>query len=253
MQLEDLINGIPGFSGWKDADKIRFFGWFIHSKKGRERFSASDIKACYEELGLHQPSSIASFLQAMEKRKPKEALRNSKGYALEKRIKDDFEKRFGQRPAAIQVDKILTELPAKVPNLAEKTFLNETIICYRAQAYRAAIVMAWNLAYDHLCSYIFNNKLKEFNVQYPISFAKLHAKATMTAVATMDDFAELKESQVIQICRSANIISNDVYKILNEKLGTRNTYAHPSNVVLVPQTAEEMILNLVNNVVLKYV
>lgn len=252
MKLEELINGIPGFSAWKDADKIRFFAWFSHSKKGREYFSPTNIKDCYVELGLQQPSSIGSFIQAMVNRKPKEALRNKNGYALEKRLRDALEKRYGQRPAAIQVEKLLSELPAKVPNLAERAFLNETIICYRAQAFRAAIVMVWNLAYDHLCHYVLNKKLSEFNRQYPITFAKLHAKASMTVVTNIDDFAELKESQVIQVCKSANIISNDVYKILNEKIGTRNTYAHPSNVVLVPQTAEEMILNLVNNVVLKY-
>lgn len=252
MKLEELVNGISGFSGWTDADKIRFFGWFVHSKRGKDRFAPSDIKNCYEELGFQQPSNISSYLVLMEKRKPKEALRNSRGYALEKRLKDDIERKYGQRPAAIQVDKLLQDLPAKVPNLTERTFLDETIICYRAKAFRAAIVMAWNLAYDHLCRYVLNYKLAEFNTQYPISFAKLHAKATMTAVGNMDDFGELKESQVIQICKSANIITADVKRILDEKLGKRNTYAHPSSITVSPQTAEEFIIDLVNNIVLKY-
>jgi len=33
-------------------------------------------------------------------------------------------------------------------------------------------------------------------------------------------------------------------------LGKRNTYAHPSTVIVVPHTAEEVILDLVNNIVL---
>ncbi len=253
MQLEELVNGISGFSGWKDADKIRFFAWFLHSKKSRERFASKDIKNCYAELGLSEPSSIPPFLTAMEKRKPKELLHNSQGFVLEKRIRDDFEKRYGQRPVAIQVDTLLAELPNKVSNLTERNFLAETIICYRCKAFRAAIVMAWNLAYDHLCYFVINKHLSAFNKQYPISFSAKHAKANMKAIGTRDDFAELKESEVIQLCKSAGIISNDIYKLLNEKLGRRNTYAHPSSIAVFPNTAEEFILDLVNNVVLKLV
>jgi hypothetical protein len=187
----------------------------------------------------------------MEKRRPREVIRNSHGYTLEKRVKDALEEKYGQRPAAIHVDKLLTELPDKVPNLGERTFLDETIICYRCKAFRAAIVMAWNLAYDHLCHYILNRHLATFNVEWPKQFPKKHLNARIKAVATRDDFGELKESEVIQICRAANIISNDIQKILNEKLGKRNTYAHPSGVTVAPQTAEEVIIDLVNNVVVK--
>ncbi len=253
MKLEDLINSVSGFSGWSHADKIKFFAWFLHSKRSRERFAAADIKACYVELGLDEPSSIAPFLTAMEKRRPREVIHNSQGYALEKRIRDDLEKKYGQRPAAIQVDKLLMDLPTKVPNLAERTFLDEALICYRCKAFRSAIVMAWNLAYDHLCYYVLNKHLVAFNVQWPKSYQKKHGDARIKAVAVRDDFGELQESEVIQICRSANIITNDIYKILNEKLGKRNTYAHPSSVTATPQAAEEVITELVMNVVLKLV
>ncbi|HEX9927283.1 MAG TPA: hypothetical protein VGB02_01940 [Pyrinomonadaceae bacterium] len=187
MKLEELVNGISNFSNWKDAEKIRFFAWFIHSKKNRERFSSKDIKDCYVELGLNQPSSISSFLYAMENRKPKEVLHNSQGYILEKRVKDDFEKKYGQRQASIQVDALLTELTDKVPDLEERTFLNETLICYKCKAFRAAIVMAWNLAFDHLCHYVLKKHLAKFNAQYPIRFANLHKKATMKVVVSRDD------------------------------------------------------------------
>jgi hypothetical protein len=40
-------------------------------------------------------------------------------------------------------------------------------------------------------------------------------------------------------------------KFSDMKLGTRNIFVHPSSGTITPQTAEEMILNLVNNVVLK--
>jgi hypothetical protein len=253
MTLEELVNSTSGFTSYSDADKIRFFAWFLHSKRGKERFQPSDIRGCYDELDLQQPSSISSFLFSMNRRKPKQVLHNRSGYALEKRVRDELEAKFGKRPASIAVDKLLTDLPVKVPNLPERSFLNEALTCYRSQAFRAAIVMSWNLAYDHLCSFVLAKKLAEFNAQYPLSYPNLHAKAKMKAVVKRDDFEELKESEVIQICRSANIVTSGVFKVLNEKLGKRNSYAHPSNLTVTAHTAEEVILDLVNNVVLKLV
>ena len=245
-ELEDILTGVPGFSNWTHADRIKFFAWFIHSKRGRERFMPADITACYNELTMQQPSSVSPFLAQMEKRKPKEVLRDKKGYYLEKRVKDALETKYGQRAATVQTDKALTELPAKIPSIAERDFLNEALICFRHKAFRAAIVMTWNLAYDHLCEYVLAKHLVDFNTQLP----KSYPKADISAVAKKEDFSELKESQVLQVCRSANITSKDVHKVLKEKLDRRNSYAHPSTLTCAPQTAEEYIIDLINNVVL---
>ena len=67
------------------------------------------------------------------------------------------------------------------------------------------------------------------------------------------DFQELKESRVLQACKSANIISGSPYKILKEKLDRRNIAAHPLGVVVAQPTAEEFIKDLIENVVLKVV
>lgn len=253
LDLKDLAGNISEFDSWNHAEKIKFFAWFLHSYKGLLRINSSNIKNCYQELHLEEPTNISPFLSEFTKRKPKIALKDKQGYYLVGNVRSHYHSKFGQRPATIQIDALLKELPDKVPNLTERTFLNETLICYRCGAFRAAIVMVWNLAYDHLCHYVLRNHIADFNTQYPKSYAKKHADAKMKAVNGRDDFGELKENEVIQICRSANIISNDVYKILNEKLGKRNTYAHSSSVTAAPQTAEEIIIDLVNNVVLKLV
>ena len=246
MDLEGVVGQIPGFSKWKHADKIKFFAWFIHSQRGKDRFNPSDIRACYDGLSLERPSDVNPFLTAMLNRKPKEVLKDARGYALEARIREPLEARYGQRAATIQVDRLLSELPSKIPNIAERDFLKEALICFRNKALRAAIVMTWNLAYDHLCEYVRTQKLTEFNTQLP----KTYPKADISVIATKEDFSELKESQVLQVCRSSNITSKDVHKVLKEKLDRRNTYAHPSTLTLAPQTAEEYIIDLVNNVVL---
>ena len=248
-QLEEFVSGIPGFPSWKDADKIRFFCWFIHSKQGRERLSPADIRKCYDDLSLQKPTDVNPYLAQMLTRKPKEVLRDNRGYALEKRLKDSLEAKYGQREATAKADKLLLELPTKLPNIPERSFLNEAIICFRYKAFRAAIVMTWNLAYDHLCGYVLNNstRLANFNTQLPKSFKG----ARISAINKRDDFSELKESEVLQVCRSSNIITNDIFKVLKEKLDKRNTAAHPSTIVIAPHTAEEYIIDLVTNVVMK--
>jgi hypothetical protein len=251
VNLEQIVNDIPGFANWSHADTITFFAWFLHSKENRERFKPADIKACFAELGMHEPSAIGPFLTAMERRKPRQLLRDSRGYALEKRVRDSLEAKYGRRDATAKADKLLLELPAKLPNVAERSFLDEAIICFRYKAFRAAIVMTWNLAYDHLCEYVLNNptRLADFNTQLPKSFKK----PRISAINKRDDFSELKESEVLQVCRSSNIITNDMFKVLKEKLDKRNTAAHPSTVVIAPHTAEEYIIDLVTNAVVKLI
>jgi hypothetical protein len=73
----------------------------------------------------------------------------------------------------------------------------------------------------------------------------------MKFVSNRDHFTELQESQVLQVCKSPNIISDSVHKILKEKLTSRNIAAHPSETVTSQPTAEEFIKDLVENVVLK--
>jgi hypothetical protein len=55
--------------------------------------------------------------------------------------------KYGERKITVEVTKMLTDLPAKVPDVAEREFLDEALICYRNGAFRAAVVMTWNLAF----------------------------------------------------------------------------------------------------------
>jgi hypothetical protein len=231
------------------VEKIKLFAWFLHSQKGMDRFVASDIKGCYRELNLEEPSNIGPFLNDMVNRKPKQALKDVRGYYLEGGLRDEYEDKYGHHEITVQVTQLLSDLPSKFPNVVERDFLNEALICYRHGAFRAAIVMCWNLAYDHLLDYVLTKHLAAFNVRLPIRCPHL-AKRGFTAVVTRDDFSEIKESEVIDICRSANIITADVYKILDIKLGRRNTAAHPNTIKILQPQADDFISDLVNNVVL---
>jgi hypothetical protein len=200
---------------------------------------------------MARPASISDFLAKMEKKSQKDLLRTRDGFTLEHSLREKLTSRFGHRQISVQVTALLLDLPAQVPDTAEREFLNEAIICYRHGAFRAAIVMTWNLTFDHLLNYVLKHHLAAFNTQWPRSYQKLHQKARVAAISTRDDFSELKESEILTICRSAAIISGDLYQILDEKLGRRNSAAHPSTVTITQLQAESVIDDLIRNVVLK--
>jgi hypothetical protein len=60
----------------------------------------------------------------------------------------------------------------------------------------------------------------------------------------------LKESEVIEICNTAQLLNGNIIRILREKLGKRNNAAHPASVVIVQSQADDVITDLLNNVVL---
>lgn len=248
MELQQLSSIVPRFTTLSHVQKIKLFAWFLHSQSNKEYFTAADIRNCYRALSLEEPTNINRMLNSLEEKKPKEILKSSRGFALEKRIRDEFQGKYGQRATTVQIHSLLEKLPSRISSIAEKDFLNEAIICLKYGAPRAAIVMCWNLAFDHLCEFVLAKHLAAFNAQLPKSFPK-HSK--ITGVTKKEDFTEFfKESEVIQVCSSAGIITGNVNKILKEKLARRNIAAHPNSIVFTTLQAEEYISDLVNNIIL---
>jgi hypothetical protein len=250
--LTDLVQRIPKFHQWGHPEKIKFFGWCIHALEKKDRFNAADVRRCYAALSEPEPSNVNPYLAALVNKKPKEALKDSRGYYLVLSVREKYDKAYLPRQSTIQIAQMLKELPAKVPNVAEREFLKETLICFENKAFRAAVVMTWNLAYSHLLEFILAHHLGSFNARYQVLLPGKWAKAKAKPIAVYDDFSvDLKESEVLDIAKSANAITNDVYKVLDSKLGRRNSAAHPSSVAIGPLQMEEFIDDLVNNVVLK--
>jgi hypothetical protein len=244
--LSDRVRNVTGFDGLGYTDKIRFFAWFLQDVVGKEHFEQSDITDCFKALNLERPSSLGPFMKNLSSGTPPQLLRSRKGYQLEHRARHRLADAYGARPATVEVHKLLAELPGKLTNPIEAAFLEETLLCFRVGAFRAAVVMCWNLTYEHVCDYVLAAKLVEFNAQLRTAFPRA------AVVVGRDDFADLKESQVLEVCRGAGITAPSVHRLLGEKLARRNAAAHPSGVVITQLSAEEMITDLITNVVLKY-
>lgn len=245
MGLEDLIREIPHFNGWSHPQKIRLLGWHLHSQRSMDRFSGRDILACYTELAMDKPVNVSQSLADLAHRR--DLLRDARGWHLERKVREQLDAKYGQRGATVEVHKLLQALPATLADTAERAYLDEALICFKHRAYRAAIVMCWNLAYDHLCQHILKHKLAEFNAAVPAKYSK----KKFDPVTRHEDFADWKESEVVEIANTADIIGKNVYQVLNEKLKKRNLAAHPSGLTFGQLQAEEYISDLIQNAVLK--
>ena len=250
MDLKEFTGQISGFAGWSHPEKIKLFGWYLHVHKKQDRFSAAHIRKCYEELNYEVPN-LARDLPRLVDRTPPELLKDAGGYRLEARVRAALDTKYGEAQTTIAVKQLLADLPAKVPGIDERAFLEEVIRCLKARAFRSTVVMAWNLAYDHLLHWLLKDpaRLATFNARTPVRYPK---KKPMPVIAKFEDFVEeLKEREVIEVCSSAGLVSDAVFKILKEKLDRRNTAGHPSKVEVLQSKAEDTIEDLVTNVVLK--
>jgi hypothetical protein len=246
----EFVESVEGFSGMSYAEQVRRFCWHVAIQQQKPKFAGADISACFDATGLPKPSSVSPFLTSLASQKPPFLIKKNGSFELSRHARELFDSVLGKRDTTVAVDKLLQELPDKLKIEAEKVFLEEAITCFRHGAFRAAIVMTWNLAYNHLCKVILNDGklLADFNTQLPKSFAK---KAHLSPISKREDFEELKESEALQIAKSAGIITDNLHKILKEKLDRRNMAAHPSTVVISKLQAEDFIHDLVVNVLLR--
>lgn len=245
MQLQELIEQVPGFDGSAPKEQIKVLAWWLHVRGGKEKFGAVDIRSCYDKLDIKELPALATYLTRMPDAKD---LLKEKGQ-LSRSVRAEFDKKYGVHYSVVAVSKILTDLPALVPDVAERAFLNEALKCYRIEAYRSCIVMTWNLAYSHLLDWILREsaRLAAFNA----AISKRYPKLASLKITTYDEFLdELKESQVIEICNTANLFNSNIYKILKGKLDKRNIAAHPSTAIIVQSQADDAVTDLVNNVVI---
>ncbi|MCR4313293.1 MAG: hypothetical protein NUV58_03530 [Candidatus Roizmanbacteria bacterium] len=246
-KLETFIEKFDDFSKWGGKEQVDYFAYFLTAEENMDNFTAKQIQDCFDVLSLKQYARTASYLSENVGKKDGRYVKGNSGYRLERSVYDEIKQRVNNEPKKVQVSQQLTDLISKIKDSQEKSFLIEALNCYRVEAYRATIIMVWILAIDHFQKYIFGQKLNDFNK----ALAKNPDKKVQKIV-NYDDFSDLSESKFIEVSRSANIITNDIRKILDEKLGIRNSAAHPSSIVFTGHKTTEFALDIINNILLKY-
>lgn len=250
--LEEFIDKVDGFDELTGSEKCDYFVYFLTEFKLLPGVKPKDVENCFGELRIRPYSNIPQYLRNNCKKRPgshPKFIQQKELYHLERRRKEDIKSTIHIDKPFIETNKTLRSLLTHVLHRSEHDFLDEAIKSFEVEAFRASIVMVWLLTLDHLYEYILQHKLVDFNVVLSKNTDK---RVKVSKVTQKDDFSDIPEGKLIEFCRSAGVISNDVRKVLEEKLGTRNSAAHPSNIKIGRGKAFDFIEDLVNNVILKY-
>lgn len=244
--LDLFVGRLDGFADWPSTKQIDFLFYHLTKQSGSATVSANDIERCFGLLDLRPYGRVAAYLSENIGRDGK-YVKQARGYRLERGKYEAIRAFVDSEPKRVLVDQYLGSLVPKIKDPYERSFLEEAMQCYRVEAYRATIVMTWALAIAHLQKHVFEQRLSDFN--YALA---QHSDKKMRQIMVYDDFSDLKEARFIEIMRSATIISNDVRKLLDEKLGIRNSAGHPSSITFSGHKTTEFALDLVENILLKY-
>jgi hypothetical protein len=254
----EFLTQFDDVGGFSKKSLVLIFAYYLRKDKGRPEFTASDIRRCFRDALINPPSKLGPLLASLAKGKTSVLIRGTSSgrYSLSllglKEVEDALARKLSS-PEVVTAF-LETAIPylqktiAKVKEEDRRAFLAEAISCIGVQARRATIIMTWIAVLDHLYEYILAKRAADFNA----TLRKRRDRYASLTIATKDDFADIKESAFIEIARSAGIVTNDVRKILDEKLGIRNTCAHPSTVVIHDSKVIGFIEDLVDNVVAKY-
>jgi hypothetical protein len=244
-----FYSGIKDVHALKSTDLVDYFAYFLTLESGESVATTTAIDNCFRACDLSPPKNTSAYLSKHLNGKSVKFVKVPGGYRLQRAYKDQLAFSLGASVGVTQTSAELRKLEAKLPAGTEKGFLKELVDCFEIGANRAAIVMCWILVLDHLYEYVLKHHLSAFNAALSKNADK---RVRVSVVTSRDDFSDIPEGKFIEFLRSAGIVSSDVRKILDEKLGIRNTSAHPSAVAIKPSKVVEFIDDLVENVVLKF-
>jgi hypothetical protein len=254
MDFGQYLNKILNFSEFSRKNKILLIAFFLRDYQGVFDFSARDITELCKGV-IKPPSKIKDCLLDLSRGKNATILKSSKNNffslslpgveEVHRFLSDDIKSHEFIDKFRNDTMMYLNKIVMKISEENKQKFLKEAILCLKVNANRATIIMTWACIVDHLYDYILQHKLTEFN----IALTKTNSKITINH---KDDFSDIKEKNFIELLRTSNIITNDIRKILDEKLGIRNSAAHPSGIEIHDTKVVNFIEDLIDNVILKY-
>lgn len=246
-EFSELIERVDGFNGMPQQQQVKMMAFFYTIVKSTDIFTASDLKSCFINEGLKEPSNINREFANLKSSKPPIFLKRKNGYVLERGVKKQLTEAHLGVTKMREISHALRLLPPKLTGSEQRGFLEECLACFEIGAYRSSIVMCWLLTIDTIYEYILVHKINDFN-----GAIQSHGKYKKILIAAKDDFNDIKESDFIELLRVGKIVTNDVRKILDEKLNFRNSCAHPNSVIIKDNKAIAFIEDLVENVILRF-
>jgi hypothetical protein len=251
-ELESFVARVPHFSSLSPARQLEYFAYFLTEIRREDGISSARIEECFDILRLSKYSNIYAYI-ANHSRKSKISppifVRIKGKYYLHREHSAKLASNLKGSHLVVAVKSALRDLLPRIKDPNQKTFLAEALACFEVKAYRATIIMVWILPWTtffNTFSHIASLRLTKSWLQIPISESRFLRSAHETI------FLKSPRANSANFVGAPRIISNDVRKILDIKLGIRNTCAHPSGVAISEPKTIDAIDDLVNNVILKY-
>jgi hypothetical protein len=244
--LPDFLLSLPSFGSLSARSLILLVAYHLR-RGGQTQFTRTELMGALSQGGIAPPNQLGVRLSQLSAGKTAPLIVSAGKYALSVFGLKEVQDYLGTTPTPVTQPTGLSALVGRIAGDAEQRFLAEAVACLEVKARRAAVVMVWLMTVDHLQRYVIAHRVADFN------HAWVARPDFRVPILVQDDFLEIRdENTFIQILRSASIITNDVRKILDEKLGFRNTCAHPNDIVIPESKVLAAIEDLVYNVVLKY-
>lgn len=247
MTVHNLIEKTNDFDKLIQKEQIKHIAYFYCLVNNLDEFTVKSIKEEFQNQRLNVPAGLSSLIPQLAKNKPVSFLKTKTGYSFHRNVKKYFDNIYNDTHE-IEISNKLRDLLPTVKSIEQKTFLEEAIKCFEVKAYRGAIILCWLVTMDVLYEFVLTpNNLTVFN-----SSIQSHGKYKRITITKKDDFSDIKESDFIELLRVSRFISNDIRKILDEKLGLRNSSAHPNTIIFEELKTMSYIKDMVANVIERY-
>lgn len=258
MTAFEFLNQIDHLENLSSKNLILLIAYYLRKHKGVIQFGLKDIRDSFKEATIKVPSHLRQLTLGLSKgrnsplmkmsAKPTFSLSIHGLNEVELYLTSDRQSQVTLEDYLKSAIPYLEKIISKVQEDNKRKFLSEAIDCLTIRAKRATVIMTWCATIDHLYDYIMVKKLSDFNS----ALSRRSDRLNRIQISSKDDFFDIKDSIFIEACKSARVISNDVRKILDEKLDIRNTCAHPSDVEIHGSKVVNFIEDIVDNVIVKY-
>jgi len=246
MTIGSLIDKVEGFDSLIQIEQVKLMAYFYTIVKAKSDFNPSEIRDTFVRENLKAPANVAQYFPKLAEGRNPIFVKKGNIYSFHRSSKKHLDEIYFANTHTQNTSATLRNLLPKLTSEEQKQFLEEAVTCFEVVCYRASIVMTWLLTMDAIYELVLIKYLSVFNAAI-----QSNGKYKKIIVTIKDDFTEIKEADFIELLRVGKIFTNDIRKILDEKLGFRNTAAHPNTVIIKETKAISFIEDLIENVVLK--
>lgn len=242
ISIRDFVRQLDFKKGTDNILAVCYFAEFV---EGRTDFCVSDVEALLTDGKVPQPQNLPRDLKSLLDKKYVNQVKGTSGasirYMMTNLGADEIANRMEfvglviakptERAEILkEVSDSLHSLLATIPLAEERDYIEEAMSCLSPvnSALRAAVVMAWEGVIHNL-----RRKVDQRGAAGYTDFTSYLQAAANKAkpVATLNDFEDVKDINLLDVCEKMDIIKGKSVKSqLDHWLAFRNGCGHPSNV-----------------------